>query len=90
MPCSYATVFFQSIGQTNAFLYTIIVDLLEVAGVVVSLFIVNRYGRRPLLLYTMAFMTATLVVVGGIGIDRNRSESMNTAIVAMIMLYVFA
>ncbi len=29
---SYATVFFASIGQTDAFLYTIIVDILEVAG----------------------------------------------------------
>lgn len=87
---SYATVFFISIGQTNAFLFTIIVDLLEVLGVVVSLFLVNRYGRRPLLLYTMTFMTLTLVVVGALGIDRNRSKPMNTAIVAMIMLYVFA
>jgi hypothetical protein len=64
----------------------IVVDLLEVLGVIVSLFIVNRYGRRPLLLHTMVFMTATLVVVGGLGIDRNRPVAANRAIAAMIML----
>lgn len=35
-------------------------------------------------------MAATLVVVGGLGIDRNRSLAANKAIAAMIMLYVFA
>jgi hypothetical protein len=64
----------------------IVVDILEVLGVIVSLFIVNRYGRRPLLLHTMVFMTATLVVVGGLGIDRNRPVAANRAIAAMIML----
>lgn len=88
---SYATRFFVQIGLAdNAFLYTIIVDILEVAGVVVSLFIVNRYGRRPLLLHTMVFMTATLLVVGGLGSWRDRNQSANLAIASMIMLYVFA
>jgi SP family sugar:H+ symporter-like MFS transporter len=30
----------------------IIVDCIEVLGVVASFFVVNRFGRRPLLLYT--------------------------------------
>lgn len=87
---SYATRFFVDIGQTNAFLYTIIVDVIEVVGVIVSLFLVNRFGRRPLLISTGIFMTATDVVIGAIGIKRDRTENENTAIVAMIMLYVFA
>ncbi|GHJ83685.1 hypothetical protein NliqN6_0087 [Naganishia liquefaciens] len=87
---SYATRFFVDIGQTNAFLYTIIVDVIEVVGVIVSLFLVNRFGRRPLLISTGIFMTATDVVIGAIGIKRDRTDSENTAIVAMIMLYVFA
>ncbi|KAJ9108193.1 hypothetical protein QFC20_003556 [Naganishia adeliensis] len=87
---SYATRFFVDIGQTNAFLYTIIVDVIEVVGVIVSLFLVNRIGRRPLLISTGIFMTATDIVIGAIGIKKERTDSENTAIVAMIMLYVFA
>ncbi|KAF8747214.1 MFS monosaccharide transporter [Rhizoctonia solani] len=62
---SYATVFFESIGQTDAFLMTII-----------SL----GSGIFPL---------ATLVVCGALGIVRDRSKAMNTAIASMIMIYVF-
>ncbi|KAJ9111072.1 hypothetical protein QFC19_001270 [Naganishia cerealis] len=87
---SYATRFFTDIGQDNAFLYTIIVDVIEVVGVIVSLFLVNRIGRRPLLISTGIFMTFTDIVIGAIGIKRDRSDAENTAIVAMIMLYVFA
>ena len=50
---------------------------------VVSLFIVNRYGRRPLLLHTMVFMTATLLVVGGLGSWRDRNQSANLAIASV-------
>jgi len=86
---SYATVFFESIGQTDAFLMTIIVDILEVAGVLVSFMLVNRFGRRPLLLNTMVVMAATLVICGALGIVQDRSKAMNTVIASMIMIYVF-
>lgn len=62
----------------------------KLLGVIVSLFLVNRIGRRPLLISTGIFMTATDIVIGAIGIKRDRTENENTAIVAMIMLYVFA
>ena len=75
---SYATRFFVDIGQTNAFLYTIIVDVIEVVGVIMSLFIVNRFGRRPLLIGTGIFMTLTDIVIGAIGIKKDRSEPENT------------
>lgn len=57
-------------------------------GVIVSLFLVNRFGRRPLLIYTGIFMTITDVIIGALGIIRDRSETMNSVIVAMICLYV--
>jgi cytochrome c oxidase subunit IV len=65
------------------------VDILEVAGVLVSFFLVNRFGRRPLLLNTMVVMAATLIVCGALGIVQNRSKAMNTVIASMIMIYVF-
>ncbi|KAF5390512.1 hypothetical protein D9757_005203 [Collybiopsis confluens] len=83
---SYTTTFLSGVGIENAFLITIIVDLVEVIGVVVSFFLVNRYGRRPLLLITSAFMT----IVGAMGsLHGNRTSSQNNLIAAGIILYVF-
>lgn len=64
---SYTTTFLSAAGIDDPFIITvshitplvttqltiqIIVDILEVLGVVASFFVVNRFGRRPLLLYT--------------------------------------
>lgn len=89
---SYTTVFLSSIGIASPFLITIVVDLVEVFGVICSFFVVNRFGRRPLLLWSSAFMTIVLLICGALGtINVNiRSEIENQAIAAMIILYVFA
>ena len=96
---SYTTTFFTLVGLDNTFIITIIVDVIEVLGVLASFFIVGRFGRRPLLLYTGWFMMATLVVVGALGAVAGWSDfeayladhsALGKAIAAMICLYVFA
>lgn len=49
------------VGKSNAG-HNLVVKRLSAfpSGVIVSLFLVNRFGRRPLLLHTMVFMTGTL------------------------------
>lgn len=59
---SYTTTFLSGVGIEDAFLITIIVDIVEVIGVIVSFFLVNRFGRRSLLLITSTFMTIFLLV----------------------------
>lgn len=75
--------------MTDPFLVTIICDIVEVLGVLCSFALVNRYGRRPLLLTTTTAMAAVLLVMGCLGTVSNRSKSMNTAIASMIIIYVF-
>ncbi|KAL1699970.1 general substrate transporter [Schizophyllum commune] len=87
---SYTTTFLGNVGVGSPFIITIIVDIVEVLGVVVSFFLVNRFGRRPLLLITSAFMTAFLVIVGAMGsLKGHRSQGENNLIAAGIILYVF-
>lgn len=89
---SYTTTFFAKSGVGDAFLVTIIVDIIEVVGVVCSFFVVNRYGRRPLLIYTSIPMFISLFVAGGLGRGPNgipETATQNRVLVAMICIYVF-
>lgn len=74
----------------SPFIITIVVDIVEVVGVIVSFFLVNRFGRRPLLLSTGAFMTAVLLVCGGVGLvsDETRRTHPVYNQVACSMMYV--
>ncbi|RSH91556.1 hypothetical protein EHS25_009855 [Saitozyma podzolica] len=96
---SYTTTFFTLVGLSDTFIITIIVDCIEVLGVVASFFVVNRFGRRPLLLYTGVFMFITLLVVGCLGAAAGHGTfetyladhpAFGKAVAAMICLYVFA
>ena len=96
---SYTTTFFALVGLEDTFIITIIVDCIEVLGVIASFFIVGRFGRRPLLIYTGIFMFITLLIVGCMGAVAGHGDfeayldehkSLGKAIAAMICLYVFA
>lgn len=89
---SYTTTFFSASGIADPFLVTIIVDIIEVVGVLCSFLVVNRFGRRPLLIYTSIPMAASLFVAGGLGRNANGlpvTTAENRALVAMICIYVF-
>ncbi|CAO1627116.1 unnamed protein product [Sympodiomycopsis kandeliae] len=87
---SYTTTFFKTVGVTDAFLVTIIVDIVEVVGVIVSFPLIKRFGRRPLLLYTSVPMFIALLVCGILGSIGERTTDQNRTIAAMICIYVFA
>ncbi|TYJ52670.1 hypothetical protein B9479_006719 [Cryptococcus floricola] len=97
---SYTTTFFALVGIQDTFIITIIVDCIEVLGVIASFFVVERYGRRPLLIYTGIFMFITLIIVGCMGAVAGQGDkfepylaahpALGKAVAAMICLYVFA
>lgn len=84
---SYTTVFFEDSGVQNAFTSTIAVTCVQVAGVLLSFLLVNRFGRRPLLLITSVPMFLVLLAAGALGAI-NRNSTQNQALVALICLFV--
>ncbi len=98
---SYTVTFMTAVGLKDAFIITIIVDVIEVVGVLCSFLIVNRFGRRPLILWTSVPMFIALFVVAGIGTKGlpPQGESLpypgvitvtqGRTIAAMICIYVF-
>jgi hypothetical protein len=61
---------------------------IQVLGNIISWFVVDRIGRRPLAVYGMFIMTATLLVIGGIGTIKNSKAALQ-AIVALMSLWGF-
>lgn len=85
---SYATTIFSAVGIEDAFLVTIIVDIIEVVGVLCSFLLVNRFGRRVLLLSTSVPMFISLFVYAALGTIDVRTATQNRTLAAMICVYV--
>lgn len=87
---SYGTVFVELVGLENAFEISIIIYVVEVVGAFIALFLVDRYGRRLLLLPSVFFMALTMFIVGTLDIKQPRSKGADYGILIMIMLFAFA
>lgn len=86
---SYSTVFVESVGLKDPFLISIMIYCIQTVGAFISLFLVDRFGRRPLLLPTTLLMVLQMLVVGCLDIHQPRNQASNNGIVAMITLFSF-
>ncbi|CAO1613143.1 unnamed protein product [Parajaminaea phylloscopi] len=86
---SYTTTFFAAVDLNDAFLVTIIVDIIEVVGVLVSFLLVNRFGRRPLLLLTSVPMFISLFVMAALGTIDGPTTTQKRTIAGMLCVFVF-
>ncbi|TIA89553.1 hypothetical protein E3P99_01987 [Wallemia hederae] len=91
---SYIAVIAASLEIGNKFVITIAICVVELVGVIVSFGIVNRYGRRPLLMSTGAIMGVFLIIMGLLGVGNYVNEDMshvyNKVVIAMYFLFTFA
>jgi MFS family permease len=81
--------FFSLIGLNNAFTANLIVYCVLLGGVLVSFYLVDKVGRRPLLLCGCAFMSLCVFAVGGIGFTP-LGKTAGNALVALVALWVAA
>ncbi len=81
--------FFGLIGLSNAFTANLIVYCVLLGGVTSSFYLIDKVGRRPLLLGGCSVMAVTVFAVGGIGFT-NLQESAGNAMVALFAIWVAA
>lgn len=87
----FGTVFFKSLGTiSNPFLISLITTLVNVCSTPISFWIVERFGRRKILLVGAAGMITMQYIVGIIGVTAGReSENNHAAVSAMIAFICF-
>jgi len=91
---SYATVLASNLQLSDPFVITMIINVIEVVGVLAGFLVIERFGRRTLLLFSSVWMTLSLLIVGGMGSGPELAPTVpppaygKTAI-AFICIYVF-
>jgi sugar porter (SP) family MFS transporter len=87
----FGTVFSQAIGLEDPFLMSIIVFTIQIVTVLAAVFCANKIPRRPLLLTTTLIMTASIFIVGCLGIPGSDvSPAFGKVIISFVIIEITA
>lgn len=84
----YGTTYFQNSGIKNSFIITLITNIVNVASTFPGLYMVEKWGRRPLLLFGAIGMFVCQFIVAIVGTTTN-SEAANKVLIAFVCIYIF-
>lgn len=85
----YGAIFIRSLGTVNPFTMTIVNSIISAVGVMVSLSMVDKIGRKPLLLAGAVTQLAALITMGSLGTVANPSVQIKTGIVSTLTIFGF-
>lgn len=88
---SYQTYYYQLAGVSTSRSFAIGcgAQALSISGNIIAFFIIDRIGRRPLLLWAFGFLTVLLCVTGGLG-TMTHNNSAVLATIGLMTIYNFA
>ncbi|KAI9818286.1 MAG: High-affinity glucose transporter rgt2 [Phylliscum demangeonii] len=84
----YGTQFFKNSGISNAFTITMITNVVNVASTFPGLYMVEKWGRRPLLLFGAIGMCVCQFIVAIVGVTSS-SVVANKVLIAFVCIYIF-
>lgn len=84
----YGTRFFDTVGIEDPFLATIIVNVVAFVSTIPGLYLVERMGRRNLLLIGAAGMGVSQLILAVLGVTVS-SAAGNNALIAIVCVYIF-
>jgi SP family sugar:H+ symporter-like MFS transporter len=86
----FGTTFFQSLGTiSNPFLISLVTTLVNVCSTPVSFYTIERFGRRPLLIWGAAGMVVCQFIVAIVGVSTQQNPADVKTMIAFICLYIF-
>jgi sugar porter (SP) family MFS transporter len=85
----FNTTFFLSVGLGNAFLISMITTVVNVCSTPVSFYTIERYGRRPLLVYGAVAMAVCEFVIAAVWTADADAKAANYVMIVFVCLYIF-
>lgn len=87
-PVYYGTTFFQNSGIQNSFVITLITNIINVISTFPGLYMVEKWGRRPLLLFGAIGMCISQLIVAIVGTAASSTVA-NKVLIAFVCVYIF-
>lgn len=84
----YGTSFFQNSGIKNSFVISLITSIINVLSTFPGLYLVEKWGRRPLLLFGAIGMFVCQYIVAIVG-TTSGSVVANKVLIAFVCIYIF-
>ena len=85
----FGNVFFTSLGTIhNPFLISLATSLVNMGSTPVSFYIIERYGRRTILIYGAALMVVAQFIVGIVGVTAGKTSEHNNAAVSAMIAFI--
>ncbi|KAI9701656.1 MAG: High-affinity glucose transporter rgt2 [Bogoriella megaspora] len=86
----YGTQFFKRAGFSDPFIATIITSCVNVGSTFPGLYLVEAWGRRPLLLFGAIGMAVCQFIVAGVGTGYGTTDTAaQKALIAFVCIYIF-
>lgn len=85
----FSTSFFSSIGIKNAFLISMITTIVNVCSTPVSFWTIERFGRRPLLIWGAVGMCVCEWIVAIVGTADAGSHAAQIVLILFTCIYIF-
>ncbi|KIW15311.1 hypothetical protein PV08_05356 [Exophiala spinifera] len=85
----YGTSYFTRSGISNPFVVSMITNIVNVVSTVPGLILVEKWGRRPLLLTGAIGMSVCQLIVASVGTALPDESSANKALIAFVCFYIF-
>ena len=85
----FGVIFFQSLGTIgNPFLISLVTTLVNVCCTPIAFYIVERLGRRKILIIGGAGMIVSQFIVGIIGVTAGRTEKHNNSAISVMIAFI--
>ena len=85
----YGTSFFANSGISNGFIVTVICNSVNVVSTFPGLYLVEKWGRRPLLLFGAIGMFVCQYIVAIVGTAVPGSQVANKVLIAFVCCYIY-
>ena len=85
----YGTSFFKRAGFTNPFIISTITNVVNVCSTFPGLYMVEKWGRRPLLLFGAVGMSVCQLIVASVGTALPTEHAANQTLIAFVCIYIF-